>query len=93
MANDMSATVPEGPVRSRVRSETEWRALMAEFERWDGTQVSFRGAGGGVDQDFPELAPLPGPDRRGSGREPERMPGPNPVRQDRQWSTGASSYQ
>lgn len=41
MANDMSATVPEGPVRSGVRSETEWRAVMAEFEHWDGTQVSF----------------------------------------------------
>ena len=41
MANDMSATVPEGPVQRRVRSEAEWQALMAEFERWDGTQVSF----------------------------------------------------
>ena len=40
MTDDMSATVPGGSVR-RVRSEAEWEALLAEFERWDGTQVSF----------------------------------------------------
>ena len=41
MVNDsMSETVPGGSVR-RVRSEAEWLALMADFERWDGSQVSF----------------------------------------------------
>ena len=24
-----------------VRGEAEWRALMAEYEHWDGTQVAF----------------------------------------------------
>ena len=41
MNDDMSATtVPDAPVR-RVRSEAEWLALMADFESWDGSQVSF----------------------------------------------------
>ena len=41
MVNDsMSETVPGGSVR-RVRSEDEWQTLMAEFERWDGSQASF----------------------------------------------------
>lgn len=41
MESDMSATVPEEGARRRVRSEAEWQALLAEFERWDGTQVGF----------------------------------------------------
>lgn len=41
MNDDMSATTaPDEPVRT-VRSEAERQALMAEFEHWDGTQVSF----------------------------------------------------
>ena len=40
MNDNMSETVPGGSVR-RVRSEVEWQALMADFERWDGTQASF----------------------------------------------------
>ena len=40
MANDVSATVVDGFGR-RVRSEAEWQALMADFEGWDGSQVSF----------------------------------------------------
>ncbi len=34
----------------------------------------------------------PWPTGRDGGREREGMPGPNSVRQDHQWSTGASSY-
>ena len=40
MDDSMSETVPHGPVR-RVRSEAERLALMAKYERWDGSQVSF----------------------------------------------------
>lgn len=40
MADEMSETVPVGPDR-RVRSEAEWRVLMAELESWDGSQASF----------------------------------------------------
>lgn len=42
MMNDdrSAATVPDKPVR-RVRSEAGWLALVADFESWDGSQVSF----------------------------------------------------
>ena len=40
MMRDVSATAVEGSTR-KARSKAEWRTLMAEFERWGGTQVSF----------------------------------------------------
>ena len=39
-AYDASAAAAGGSVRE-LRSESHWRALMADFERWDGTQASF----------------------------------------------------
>ncbi len=40
MTNDALATGAARPVRKN-RSEAEWQALMEDFERWDGSQVSF----------------------------------------------------
>ena len=45
MTTDVSATAVDGSTR-KARSEAEWRSLMAEFERWDGTQASFCAARG-----------------------------------------------
>ena len=47
----MTQDAPTTTVRRRrrrnvIRSEAERQALMAEFERWDGTQVSFCDAKG-----------------------------------------------
>ena len=40
MTNDVPAAAVDGSARE-IRSEAEWRALMTEYESWDGTQVSF----------------------------------------------------
>lgn len=40
MSDDVSATPVDGSA-SMPGDEGEWRALMADFERWDGSQVSF----------------------------------------------------
>ena len=40
MTTVVSAPAVDGPGR-KLRSEAEWRVLMAEFERWNGTQSSF----------------------------------------------------
>ena len=40
MSNDVLAGAVDGSARE-FRGEAEWRALMADFERWDGSQVSF----------------------------------------------------
>ena len=45
MADDVLAAV-DGPATRTLRGEAEWRALMADFERWDGSQVSFCAARG-----------------------------------------------
>lgn len=45
MTQDVSATADDGSSRA-VRSEAEWRTLMTEYERRNGTQVSFRKARG-----------------------------------------------
>ncbi len=44
MLNDLATGTgsPEGSLEDGVRGgEAEWRAVMADFESWDGTQVSF----------------------------------------------------
>ena len=41
----LPATAVADPKRE-FRGEAEWRDLTAEFERWNGTQVSFRRARG-----------------------------------------------
>lgn len=41
-----TTTVRRRRRRNVIRSEAERQALMAEFERWDGTQVSFCDAKG-----------------------------------------------
>lgn len=40
MSDDVLARAVDGAGRE-FRDEAEWRALMADFERWDGSQVSF----------------------------------------------------
>ena len=40
MADDVPAETVDGAGRE-YRGEAEWRALMADFERWEGSQVSF----------------------------------------------------
>ena len=45
MESDVSAAAAGGSAR-RVRSEAEWQALMADFERRDGSQAGFRQARG-----------------------------------------------
>jgi len=40
MSDDVSVAAADGAGKE-FRGEAEWRALMAEFEHWDGTQVSF----------------------------------------------------
>ena len=40
MATDAPATAVGGSTRDFL-GEAEWRALMADYERWDGTQASF----------------------------------------------------
>ena len=40
MANDGLTTVVDGR-GPEIRSAAWWRALMADFESWDGSQVSF----------------------------------------------------
>ena len=40
MTKDSFAATDAGPVPV-VRGEAEWRALMADYEHWDGTQVTF----------------------------------------------------
>ena len=40
MTKDALAAADAGPVPV-MRDEAEWRALMADYERWDGTQVTF----------------------------------------------------
>ena len=40
MSNDVLAAPVAGSA-GEFRSEAEWRALMADFERWEGSQVSF----------------------------------------------------
>ena len=46
MADDVSAAAVDGHTTRTFRGESEWRALMADFERWDGSQVSFCDARG-----------------------------------------------
>ena len=41
MADDASAAAVDGDTTRTFRSEAEWRALMADFEGWDGSQESF----------------------------------------------------
>ena len=41
-----------------VRGEAEWRALMADYENWDGTQVAFCRARGIWRKTFQALAAL-----------------------------------
>ena len=41
MSDDVSAAAVEGHTTRTFRGEAEWRALMADFERWDGSAVSF----------------------------------------------------
>lgn len=41
MSDDVSAAAVEGHSTRTWRGEAEWRALMADFERWDGSQESF----------------------------------------------------
>ena len=45
MSNDVLAAPVAGSA-GEFRSESEWRALMADFERWDGSQASFCDARG-----------------------------------------------
>ena len=45
MSDDVSTVTVDGAGRE-FRDEAEWRALMADFERWDGSQVSFCDARG-----------------------------------------------
>ena len=45
MAQDVLSADVDGPSRES-RSEANWRALMAEFERWNGTQTCFCNARG-----------------------------------------------
>ena len=40
MATDAPATAVGGSTRDFL-GEAEWRVLMADYERWDGTQASF----------------------------------------------------
>ena len=40
MTNDVSAAAVDDSTRE-FRNEAEWRALMADFDRWEGSQVSF----------------------------------------------------
>ena len=40
MATDVPATADDGLTREFL-GEAEWRVLMADYERWDGTQASF----------------------------------------------------
>ena len=40
MANDVLETVVDGR-RHEIRGAAWWRALMADFESWDGSQFSF----------------------------------------------------
>ena len=39
MSDDVSTVTVDGAGRE-FRGEAEWRALMADFERWDGSQTS-----------------------------------------------------
>lgn len=39
--SDEVSTVAVGGAGREFRDEAEWRALMADFERWDGSQASF----------------------------------------------------
>ena len=41
MREDAPTTPVGGRRQSVVRSEAERQALMAEYERWDGTQIGF----------------------------------------------------
>jgi len=40
MSDDVSTMTVDGAGRE-FRGEAWWRALMADYERWDGSQVSF----------------------------------------------------
>ena len=40
MADDVLAETVDGAGREYL-GEAEWRGLMADFERWDGSQASF----------------------------------------------------
>lgn len=40
MADEVSAATVDGFTTRTFRGEAEWRALMADFERWDGSQES-----------------------------------------------------
>ena len=41
MTDDFFASPVDGAPTKEFRGEAEWRALMADFERWDGSQASF----------------------------------------------------
>lgn len=41
MSDEVSAAAVDGHTTRTFRGEAEWRALMADFERWDGSAVSF----------------------------------------------------
>ena len=40
MTNDVLAAAVDDSTRE-FRNEADWRALMADFDRWEGSQVSF----------------------------------------------------
>ena len=40
MTDEVSAAAVEGHATRTLRGEAEWRSLMADFERWDGSAVS-----------------------------------------------------
>ena len=46
MADDVLAAADDGGATRTLRGEAEWRSLMADFERWEGSQVSFCAARG-----------------------------------------------
>ncbi|MDE2912017.1 MAG: IS66 family insertion sequence element accessory protein TnpB [Paracoccaceae bacterium] len=72
MTTIVSSPAVDGSGR-KLRSKAEWRALMADFERWDGTQSSFCKAPGGVAEVVPELAPQARPHRRIGRRHARRL--------------------
>ena len=41
MSDEISAATTVDGAGREYRGEAEWRALMADFERWDGSAVSF----------------------------------------------------
>ena len=51
MSDEVSTVAVDGAGRE-FRSEAEWRALMADFERWNGSQASFCDARGVLRKTF-----------------------------------------